>query len=317
MNSAFCKRLPVLFCASLVTGCVLAAQAAPKQRATPATATQTMEQAIDLAAQGRCSEALPVLKKSTPRVVDKNLAYRAQMAAVRCAMSLGDEQTTLNTLMTLRRDFPKDPQVLYITTHFLSEMAARASQELQAAAPNSYQARELEAESYESQNKLEDAAAVYRKIIEDDPKVAGVHYRLGRVALARPSSPENTEEARREFEQELAMDPANASAEFWLGEIARRSGQWDDAISRFQSASKHDPGFAEAFLALGLTMNSAGRFTDAVAPLERYVKMVPEDPAGHYQLSVAYVRTGRKADATREIGIQQELTRKNQGSPAP
>jgi len=64
-------------------------------------------------------------------------------------------------------------------------------------------------------------------------------------------------------------------------------------------------------------LNSAGRFLDAVTPLERYVKMVPGDPAGHYQLSVAYVRTGRKAEATREIGIQQELTRQKDGSSAP
>jgi hypothetical protein len=41
--------------------------------------------------------------------------------------------------------------------------------------------------------------------------------------------------------------------------------------------------------------------------------MVPEDPAGHYQLSIAYARTGRKQDAVREMTIQQELSQKNPG----
>jgi len=308
-------KLSMLLCSSLA-GSLVAAQSSSKQHA-PATGASTVEQAIDLAATGRCSEALPILNKQSFHLADKDLAYRAHMAAVRCAMSLGDDQATFNALMALRREFPNDPQVLYIATHFLSEMATRASQQLVAVAPDSYQARELEAESLESQNKLDDAATIYRKIVEENPKVAGVHYRLGRLALARPSSAENTEEAKREFERELTIDPTNASSEFWLGEIARRNGQWDDAIARFQSAAKHDTGFAEAYLALGLTLNAAGRFQDAIAPLERYVKLVPEDPAGHYQLSVAFVRTGRKADAAREIGIQQELTRKKEGSTTP
>jgi Flp pilus assembly protein TadD len=72
-----------------------------------------------------------------------------------------------------------------------------------------------------------------------------------------------------------------------------------------------DSGFAEAFLALGMSLNSAERFPEAVAPLERYVKMVPADAAGHYQLSIAYARAGRKEDAVREMAIQRQITEKN------
>jgi tetratricopeptide (TPR) repeat protein len=176
----------------------------------------------------------------------------------------------------------------------------------------------LEAESLESQNRWEDAAAIYRKILEEDPKVPGIHFRLGRVALSQADSPTNVETARKEFERELAIDPKNASAEFWLGEIARRNGQWSEAIPHFRTAAKVDPGFAEAFLALGMCLNSTEQFQDAIAPLEHYVKMVPADPAGHYQLSVSYSRTGHNADAMREMTIQQGLAEKKEGrSPTP
>jgi tetratricopeptide (TPR) repeat protein len=283
-----------------------------------ATSSASVEHAIDLAAKGRCEETLPTLKRQASHLPDKQLWYRAQMAIARCAMSLGEDQTAVNALFALKRDFPNDPEVLYITTHFLSELAMRASQQLAGVAPTSYQARELEAEAFESQNKWEEAAAIYRKILEEDPKVPGIHFRLGRVALSQPSSPASVQDAQKEFQQELVLDPANASAEFWLGEIARRNGQWDDAIPHFTSASKLDPSFAEAYLALGMTLNSAGRFADATPHLERYVKMVPADPAGHYQLSVAYARTGRKQDATREMSVQQELAQKNPGGvPKP
>jgi tetratricopeptide (TPR) repeat protein len=270
------------------------------------------EHAADLATKGRCSEALAIFKKLNLSQATKEVRYSSRMAIVRCAMSLSEDQTTFDALMALRREFPKDPQVLYITTHFLSEMAMRTSLELATVAPTSYQALELEAESSESQGNWDRAEFIYKKILADNPKVPGVHYRLGRVALARPESPENTEEAKKHFEQELTIDPLNASAEFWLGELARRNGQWDDAVPHLTKAYRLDASFAEAYLALGMTFISTMRPQDAIVPLERYVKMVPGDPTGHYQLSIAYGRAGRTADQQRELSLQQELNKKRE-----
>jgi tetratricopeptide (TPR) repeat protein len=298
----------------LVATATVAAQTRP---AAPPSAAPTVEQAIDLAAKGRCQEALPVLKKSAAHLPDKDLKYRAAMATARCAMSLGQAETAVTALFLLNREFPHDPQVLYITTHYYGELASRASQELAATAPASYQAHELEAEAMESQDKWEEAAAEYKKILEQNPNVPGIHFRLGRVALSKSESPANTEEARKEFEEELNIDPTNAAAEFSLGEIARRGGQWDKAIPHFTNASKLDPGFAEAFIALGMSLNSVERFSEAVSPLERYVKMLPADPAGHYQLSIAYARTGRKEQATREMAIQRQILEKTPNGSRP
>ena len=287
-------------------------------KSSPATASSTaVEHAIDLAAKGRCQEALPVLKKSLAQASDKQLEYRVAMATARCAMSLDQAQTAVNALWTLKRDFPKDPEVLYIMTHYFSQLATRAAQEMAAVAPTSYQAHELEAESLESRENWDAAANEYRKILEQNPNLPGIHFRMGRVALSKVESPSNTEEARKEFQEELKIDPNNAASEFWLGEIARRVGEWNQAISHFTNASKLDSGFAEAYLALGMSLNSAERFPEAVAPLERYVKMVAADAAGHYQLSMAYARTGRKEDAAREMAIQQQISEKNPGGVRP
>jgi tetratricopeptide (TPR) repeat protein len=287
-------------------------------KSSPTTASSTaVEHAIDLAAKGRCQEALPVLKKSLAQASDKQLEYRVAMAAARCAMSLDQAQTAVNALWVLKRDFPKDPEVLYIMTHYFSQLATRAAQEMTAVAPTSYQAHELEAESLESKENWEAAGNEYRKILEQDPNLPGIHYRLGRVALSKTESTATTEEARKEFEAELKIDSSNAAATFWLGELARRAGEWDQAISHFADAARLDSRFAEAFLALGMSLNSAGRFSEAVAPLERYVKMLPADAAGHYQLSIAYARTGRKEDAVREMAIQQQISEKNPGGVRP
>ena len=301
---------------AILTAAPLFAQVALKS--SPAAAVSTSaEHAIDLAAKGGCQEALPVLKKSLSQALDKQVEYRVAMATARCAMGLDQGQTAVNALWILKRDFPKDPEVLYMMTHYFSQLATRAAQEMADLAPTSYQARELEAESLESHENWDAAGNEYRKILEQNPNLPGIHFRLGRVALSKTESAANTEEARKEFEAELKIDPRNAAATFWLGEIARRSGDWGQAIPRFTDAAKLDSGFAEAYLALGMSLNSAERFSEAVAPLERYVKMLPGDAAGHYQLSIAYARTGRKDDAVREMAIQQQISEKNPGGVRP
>src|SRR5437762_8326059 len=213
----------------------------------PAAAVSTSaEHAIDLAANGGCQEALPVLKKSLSQALDKQVEYRVAMATARCAMGLDQGQTAVNALWILKRDFPKDPEVLYMMTHYFSQLATRAAQEMAAVAPTSYQAHELEAESLESRENWDAAANEYRKILEQNPNLPGIHFRMGRVALSKVESPSNTEEARKEFQEELKIDPNNAASEFWLGEIARRVGEWNQAISHFTNAAKLDSGFAEA-----------------------------------------------------------------------
>lgn len=295
-------------------------QAPPKAKPLPDTlsvssSVQGVEHAIDLASKGRCQEAFPALKQAISRPAAsqagaKQLEYRAAMAAAKCGMSLNQAQTAVNALFILKRDFPHDPEALYITTHYFSELAMQASQELAREAPCSYQAQELQAESFESQGRWAEAAAEYNKILEQNANVPGIHFRLGRVALSKGESEANTAEAKKDFEQELKIDPTNAAAEFSLGEIARRAGQWDEAITHFSTAAKIDSGFAEAYLALGMSLASAQKFADAVAPLEKYVKIVPEDPAGHYQLAIAYDRTGRKESAAREMQLQREAAAK-------
>lgn len=249
-----------------------------------------------------------MLKTATGHVVDKQLKFQATMLLARCAMSIDQTQTAVEALLLLNREFPNDPEVLYTTTHFYSELASRASQQLAATAPQSPQAEKLDAEAFESQGDWDKAAAEYNKILERNPKEPEIHFRLGRILLSK--NPPDPDGAKKQFEQELNISPQNASAEFMLGETARQAGQWDDAAKHFSRAAELDQGFVEAYLALGMSLNASGKFADAVAPLQAYVKMQPGDPAGHYQLATAFARTGRKSDADREMALQREAAAK-------
>ncbi|MBV9304191.1 MAG: tetratricopeptide repeat protein [Acidobacteriaceae bacterium] len=280
----------------------------------PAVATR---KAITLVENGRCKEALPLLKQSIPRLNDKQLKYSGGMAEARCAMALDEQAAAAEALFTLRREFPGDPEVLYISTHYFSQLAMRSSQELAAKAPNSYQARRLEAEALESQGKWDQVIGIYKGILKDNPQTAGIHYRLGQALLSKAGDSGPVDEAKAEFQKELQMDPHNAAAEFVLGELARRAGQWTEAAQHFSNATKLDVGFSEAYLALGMSLASAGKYAEAIPPLRTYVQMQPADAAGHYQLAIAYSRVGDKDGAARELALQKQASAHSQAAPQP
>lgn len=216
---------------------------------------------------------------------------------------------SLDFLAVLSRDFPHDPEVLYAATHAYSDLSLRSSQDLARDAPFSFQVHQLNAEALELQGKWDEAAAEYRKILEINPSLAGMHARLGRALLSKPQpSPTEVEQAKKNFEEELEIDPRNAVAEYVLGQLAADSKDSSTAIQHFTRATQLDTGFAEAFLGLGTSLNSAKRFSDAVPALEAYEKMEPDSPTGHYQLAVAYAGAGRKDDANREAALQRQTS---------
>jgi len=268
---------------------------------------QSVQQAIKMVESGRCTEALPSLKRDLSRLVDKDLQYHAAMAMARCAMSIGDEQAVVDALGFLKRTAPDDPEALYIATHYFSELSTRAAQQLESKAPSSFQARKLQAESLESQGKYDEAISIYKKILEENPNTPGIHYRLGQIMLSQVSPSDSTTSAETEFQQEIKIDPLNAAAEFVLGELARRGNRWDDAIAHFTRAATLDVGFSEAYLALGMSLTASGQFARSITPLEKYVSMEPGDPAGHYQLALAYTRVGNREASARQMVLRRQV----------
>jgi len=262
---------------------------------------------LSLAQADHCKEALPYLEKDYARAPDLQLKRAMGSEALRCAMYENEPSRAVDLVRMLSRDFPDDPDLLYLSSHVYSDLSTRASQRLLSVAPESFQAHQLNAEVLEIQGKLNEAAEEYRKVLSLNPNLAGIHYHLGELLLAGERGPNTLDEARREFEEELKLHPSNAGAEYELGEMARQARQWDDAIEHFNRALTIDPQFAEALIGLGKSLVSAGRPQEAVAPLERAVKLEPTNANAHYQLSFAYRRLGRGPEAAKELAAYREI----------
>jgi tetratricopeptide (TPR) repeat protein len=286
------------------------------KRAAPSDLSSPVARALHLADSGKCKEAIPLLKRVLPQTSDKELKRSAGLDGVRCAMTTNQFDAAEDFLRMLNREFPGDPEVLYTSVHTYSDLATRASQQLATTAPNSAQAHELNAESLEMQGKWDQAAKEYEAIVHQNPRLPGLHFRLGRLLLSEANPPADvSEQAKKEFQQELEIDPNNAGAEYVLGELARQDSQWPEAVAHFTRAAKLDAGFGDAYLGLGVTLISAKRFSEAVAPLETAVKLEPRNPAAHYNLAMAYNRAGRKEDADKEFRVHRQMTEKAGAKP--
>ena len=310
------RRLPpsawiIFFFSFSVCFCV--GQASETTKSDPSQETQ---RALNLANAGHCKEALPLLKKATSAgaQTQRELKRQAGFAGVRCSMSVNPD-TAGEFLRGLKRDFPRDPEVLYLSVHTYSDLSTQAAQELATNAPDSPQAHELNAEALEMQGKWNEAEKEYRAVLQKNPRSPGIHFRMGRLMLSRPNpAPDMAEQAKQEFQKELEIDPKNAGAEYVLGELARQAQQWDEAIQRFTRACELDTGFGDAFLGLGSSLVSVKKFSEAVGPLESAVKLEPMNPAAHYNLAVAYTRSGRKQEGEKEFAIHRQMVQK--GEPA-
>jgi tetratricopeptide (TPR) repeat protein len=265
-----------------------------------------------LADSGECKEALSYITKDVSRVASRELKRTINLAGVRCSMRLNQPDGALDFIQALNQEFPDDPEVLYLTVHFYSDLSIRAAQGLLLRAPSSYQVRLLNAEALETQGRWDEAAAEYRQVLALNPNLQGIHYRLGRLLLSAPNASHTAvSEARSEFQEELRVDANNAGASYILGELSRRDRQWLEAVEHFARAAKLDLQFADAFIGLGRSLIASRRFADAVAPLEAAVKLQPHNPVAHYHLGIAYSRVGRKEEAERESAAFRETSEKS------
>jgi Tfp pilus assembly protein PilF len=313
MSFSRCLNLAPAFL--LFCGVALSAQTAATKSPDSSSAAR---KAIALAEGGHCSDALPALKKSIRQISDKDSKRKAGLAGLHCAMTLDRSDAALDFLQVIAHEFPADPDVLYAEVHAFSDLSTRASQDLATKAPSSSPAHELLAESYEAQGKWKQAEKEYQGILAQNPSTPGVHFRVGRLLLSQPNpSPDVADQAKHEFEQELHIDPTNAGAEYVLGELARQNQQWDEAVTRFSRAAKLDARFAEAFLGLGMSLLAEKKYADALNPLETAVRLEPGNPDAHYNLAMAYTRTGHKEDGEKEFAIHKRLIANDGGAVQP
>jgi tetratricopeptide (TPR) repeat protein len=264
--------------------------------------------AISLSELGHYKEAIPGLEKGFRHSAESDIKRMCGLQLMRSYSGLQLDSKAVEVALALNHLYPDDGEILYHTGRVYGNSAFGAMEKLAQVAPTSIWRHQAAAEAYESQGGYETALVEYRQVLSLDPSRPGIHYRIGRVLLARShqqTSPQDLAAAQAEFEQEFQLDPSNANAAYEIAEIHRQAGRFEQAQSYFDLALKSYPDFEEAHTGLASVLMSLRKPEDSRAHLQKAVALNPEDDVAWYRLAQverALGKTSEQQKALAEFG---------------
>jgi tetratricopeptide (TPR) repeat protein len=266
--------------------------------------------ALTRAATGECEAAVPELERGFASGDSRRFEG---LALAQCHIAAKRFPEAGVIVAQLEKEFPADPDVLYVSAAYHMKAWNDAIYRMYQSAPSSYRVDQLSAEVFETQGKYTEAIAEYRKAIEKNPQAINLHYRLGRALLQQSHDPAVLDQARKEFESELTLNPSDAVAEYQVAQILAAQQKESEAEAHLERAAELRPDFPEALIALAKLRSEARRFAEAIALLEQAVKLQPRSETAHYNLMMAYRDAGRTDDAQREKAELDKLQKPPEG----
>jgi tetratricopeptide (TPR) repeat protein len=258
---------------------------------------------------GHVAEARHLLEAAVPHLANGPFETQAGLELAQIDYQVGDLDGAVEVVRILLPNNPTNVDVLYTTARVYADLANRSRDALLLTAPESGRTHQLMAEVLINRGNSYAAIAQYRKALEVDPKLRGVHYELGEAILQGSRQAPALEAAEKEFRVALAENPGDANAEYWLGIIYSLRGDLQTAIEHYSRALQLSPNDAYAHQALGATWIKMGKPEKALEHLLAATRLDPLYPKAHYQLGGLYQQVGRKSDARREFAAFEKLQR--------
>jgi tetratricopeptide (TPR) repeat protein len=265
---------------------------------------------LSLAEMGQFTEALPHLEKGFKQTADTDVRRMCGLQLLRAYAGLGRDDDAVETSLKLNKLYPDDPEILYHTGRIYGNFAYVVMEKLHDKAQGSIWMLQASGEANESQKAWDAAIIAFNRVLQLDPRRPGIHYRLGRVYLARfreAQKPEDRDAAQREFTAELAIDSGNGNAGYELATMQADVGNLEDARKQFEQVLERFPNFEEALVGLGGVCMKSQKPEQAVAPLERATRLRPDDEVAWYRLAQAERATGNKDAQQRALEAFRKL----------
>jgi tetratricopeptide (TPR) repeat protein len=258
---------------------------------------------------GQCSEAAPLLHKHLKEQTERKLRRLVGLSLLNCQI-ISNTDEAINTAHNLRNWYPDDPDVLYHLASIYSQLWNRTVAELLKKSPESFRVHQLAGEALETQGRNDQAVREYLKALEINPKLPRVHYRVGRLILAEGNEEQAKLRALEHFKKELAINPGDAACEYELGEIFRKSHEFEAATQHYVRALQLSSDLVDARVGLAKVYSAAHQPQRALKELELAVRQDSQHGGAHYALMLVYRDLGRAEDAERESAIFQSLENK-------
>ncbi|MDQ2747397.1 MAG: tetratricopeptide repeat protein [Acidobacteriota bacterium] len=219
----------------------------------------------------------------------------------------------VETLKPIEASLPQDAELAYFYGISLvglerQKEAAVVFKKLAEQNQPSAQARFYAAQGLALIGDLENAVKEFRAVAALDANFPQARYNAGQMLIRL----NRLEEAEKEFRQELTINPNDEQSKYSIAYILlERKTNSDEAIALLREAIAARPDYADARYQLGKALIEKGDLKEAVEHLEAAAQSEPKKDYIHYQLSIAYRRADRAADAERELKIFRELKEAN------
>jgi tetratricopeptide (TPR) repeat protein len=263
---------------------------------------------------GICQEKLgdpsarALLEKSFPKLKDKSLHLQVGLELAGLYEQEGDSGGTASVMRSLVDLDPDNVDVLFMAQRVYSELADDTLNKLAVLAPGSARMQQVIAEREINGGDLTHAIEHYKKALQIDPRVPGVHFELGEAILqSAPHDPATQAEATKEFEAAETIDGDAANAECGLGGIALSQSDWEQAFSHYQRAYKLNPNKVEAQLGLARLLLMQQKPQEATNYLRAAIESDPLNSEAHYRLASAYRLLQMDDQAQKEMHLFQEI----------
>lgn len=199
---------------------------------------KTLSSAAQMAAEGKCDAALPLLTRLTQ---EQPRLFLGHLNLAKCELASGRYKAAESALDSALRLSPDNPEVTFYRGICLFQEGRfkEAFLNLQSVAkafPNEPYVHFYLGSIYEREGPAEPALAEFQKCAAIDPNFEVAVYKVGYL-LAKSGK---FAEAIVEFKKVAEMDPGNASAHFNLALAYAKSGNEAAARPEFETACKLD-----------------------------------------------------------------------------
>jgi predicted TPR repeat methyltransferase len=143
------------------------------------------------------------------------------------------------------------------------------------------------------QGRLEQAHALYKQVLDADPRQFDALHLSGVIERQRG----DPARAAALIRAALLVDPGQARAHCNLGAALNDLGQPADALDSIEAALRLDPRYALAWNNRGNTLRRLGRLPDALDSYERALALQPDYPEAWCHRAIVLNDLGRHPDA--------------------
>ncbi len=266
--------------------------------------------AICLAESGHSAEALPDLEAGFRSSAEPQVKRQCGLELLRTYTALHRDADAVETSLALNRAYPYDPEILYQTGRIYGNFTYLTMEKLRDKAPDSVWMLQAKAEAQESEKQYDLALNSFESVLRLEPKRPGVHYRMGRVYLARFEQlhdSKDRDQAADQFSAELGLDPGNGNAAYELAQIQRDLGNVEQARQQFESLIERRPDFEQARVGLAGVLVETQKPGEAAIQLKRAIELDPDDEVAWYRLAHALRMSGDQQGQKKALAEFQRL----------